>query len=425
MVLRMAPGGVSTALETELHVNETQWGRILAMSTVGAVLGKFIGGWAADRLGGCATFAVGLLGASLGIAAFGLSSTVILFQTTFFLALMAKSFGWPGMTCMVGQSFVPSEYGRVWGILSTSSRAGSILGTLGLGALISVFSWRSVLLTAGGIGAAVALLFWKTAGRAEARLAGLRGRRGAADAASVADASEGLTRTVSDDAVASSHPLAGTTLPAALLRFAISGQFWLITISLTAMTIMWDFLLVLPRLLKDTLDMTDSGASMTASAFPWGSLVAVLAGGFLFDALDRRTTAWVMGALLLSATGCIVLFRALQQIPLTESQQVPVTVGILFIYGACIAPCYYIPMSVFSIRFGGPHVGFLVALLDAIAFGINAVFQWFGGAVAERSWSEYLFLLSSVALVSSVTMFFFLLGEAREEQAAAAAQMST
>lgn len=403
MVLRGAPAAVSTVIQTETGLTESDWGKILAMSTVGAVVGKFVGGFAADRCGGRVTFAAGLAGCSLGIAGFGLSGSLLWFQITFALALLAKSSGWPGMTRIVGASFLPAEYGRVWGVLSTSSRVGTILSTLGLGALIAIFSWRGVLMSVAAIGVVVAIGFFLLARVASQRLSA-PGKHSSGP--------------IQDPSVPADHPLMGLPLSAAVLRFFMSRQFWLITISLTGMTIMWDFLYVLPLFLKKTLQMSDAGATMAASAYPWGSLVSVLAGGFLFDAISRRRMAWLMAGLLLIATACVFAFWQMQNTPPADNLRVPAAVGLLFIYGIAIAPCYYIPMSVFSIRFGGPHAGFLVSLLDAIAFFINAGFQWVGGELAEKSWSNYLMLLGTVSLTAAVTMLLFMLGEAREEESA-------
>jgi len=403
MVLRSAPGAVVTAIRTDTGVTVEEWSRVLAVSTAGAVIGKFIGGILADTIGGGKTFTIGLLGCSLGIMAFGLSSTLAFFYTTFFMALMAKSFGWPAMTCVVGASFDSGEYGRVWGFLSTSSRFGALLATFGFGALIAVVSWQEVLLVAGGVGIGVAVLFGIVYAFARTRLAASRSSR-------QADITQSAVLIEAEDP---SHPLFGTSLPQAVRRFALSPQFWLITISLTGMTIMWDFLQILSLFIQDTLRLSDSKAQMVAAAFPWGSLISVFASGFLFDSVSPRRMAWIMGGLLLLATGCVGTFYVMQFRSPPEGTAVGISVAILFLYGVAIAPCYYIPMSVFSIRFGGPHAGFLVALLDAIAFGFNAVFQWFGGKVADASWSNFLILLGTIAFIAAATMFAFMLGEAR------------
>ena len=402
MVLRSAPGAVVTAIRTDIGLTKGEWGQVLAISTAGAVVGKIIGGFLADKIGGRATFAIGLIGCSWGITAFGTSVSLGVLQVTFFLALLAKSFGWPAMTRIVGATIAPSEWGRAWGILSTSSRVGAILASVGLGALIAVAPWRTVLAVVGGTGVLVAGLFAVIQKHAAAKLAGSRQQN--------ADSPNAHAELAVDPL----HPLYEKTVGQALWRFACSRQFWLITVSLTGMTILWDFLQILPLFLQDTLNMSDSGASVAASAFPWGSLLSVLAGGFLFDAMSGRRMAWAMGGLLFVATCCVGAFYAMQYYAPPTGTDVSLSVVILFIYGVCIAPCYYIPMSIFSIRFGGMHAGFLVALLDAIAFGGNAGFQLIGGELADRGWDQYLLLLGSVAFVSAVTMFAFMLGEARE-----------
>ena len=120
-----------------------------------------------------------------------------------------------------------------------------------------------------------------------------------------------------------------------------------------------------------------------------------------------------MGGLLLIATGCIGTFWLLQFISTSNQVAVGISLVLLFVFGFCIAPCYYIPMSVFSIQFGGPHAGFLVALLDAIAFLVDAVFYWFAGELAEQSWSQFLLVFGGITMVSAGLTFAFMLGEAR------------
>jgi MFS family permease len=166
--------------------------------------------------------------------------------------------------------------------------------------------------------------------------------------------------------------------------------------------------------LQDTLGLDTAQASRAASAFPLGSLISVLIGGFVFDRLDRKMMAWVMAGLLLTATGCLIVFATLPQWNLTGSPAMLVSLILLFVFGLCLSPCYYIPASVFSIDFGGPHSGFLVAILDAMGFAATAAFYYFGGGIAEnQGWSTFLFVLAAVCLWSLFTTFFFMQREAR------------
>lgn len=405
MVLRMVPtvAGVSIREDPVLGIDTGEWGRILAMGTVGAVVGKFVGGFAADAIGGKWTFTIGLVVSLIGVAIFAASSTVWMFQASLFVALMAKSAGWPSMTKIIVNWFRPGEYGRVWGVLATSSRVGTLTATFCLGGLLAFISWQTMLLTAAAAGVIVAIYF----------AFGLQDRPVSRE--TECGAEESRVGPTSQDA--HPHPLDDARLDQALLCFCCSGQFWLITLSLMCLTIMWDFLLMVPLYLQDTLQLSAANASMASSAFPFGSLISVLVGGYVFDKLNRRGTAWVMGLMLAMASSCILVFLLMPQFALSTKAMTWLSLFLLFNFGLCVSPCYYIPMSVFSIEFGGPRSGFLIALLDAIAFGATAAFYYFAGELAERSWSLFLGAMLAIAVCSMLATFLFMLGESKRQSA--------
>jgi len=401
MVLRMIPSVAGTAIveDGSLRIDLEVWGKILAIGNVGAVLGKLICGYAADRFGGKLTFTVGLLMASIFVGIFGFVSDVWLFQAAFFVALMAKSAGWPSMARIIRNWFRPDQYGRVWGILSTSSRVGTMAAMFGLGSLLAWMSWRGMLWIAAGLGIVAAIAF--------ALL--LKERPKTSIAASHENGHETGTPQ------SKPHPFDGTTFFEFIPRLAGSVQFWLIAASLMGLGILWDFLLMVPLFLQSTLHLSDADASRAASAFPFGSLISVLIGGYVFDKLNRRTTAWVMGFLLTIATGCLLTFLTMPELGLSSISLLCLSLGLLFVFGLCVSPCYYIPMSVFSIEFGGPHSGFLIALLDALSFVATAIFYYRGGGIAKQSWSLFLTVLVAISIWSAVMTFLFMLGEARRQ----------
>ncbi|MBD3672635.1 MAG: MFS transporter [Planctomycetaceae bacterium] len=399
MVLRMIPAVVGGAMRQDpsLQIDLEQLGQIFALGTCGAIVGKFIGGFAADKLGGKLTFAVGLAACSVFVGLFATSNSLLMFQLAFFFALMAKSLGWPSMTKIIGHWFRPNEYGRVWGIISTSSRVGTLIATFGFGALLALMPWRSMLFLCSGVGLLIAVVFALILKEKPAE----------------SESPDNTKETESPDSDMLHHPLRGTTIWQALPRFAASLQFWLITGSLMALTILWDFLLLVPSFLQDRLSLPVEQASMASSAFPFGSLFSVLVGGFVFDKLNRHTTAWLMGGLLLIASGCVGVFLMMPHLDMTPQALTNLSLVLLFLFGLCISPCYYIPMSVFSIEFGGPHSGILVSLLDALAFGACALFYYFAGGLAEASWDRFLVVLLAVSLSSVITTFCFMKREAR------------
>ncbi len=391
MVLRTIPSVAGPAMieDPALDLEKADLIRIFAMGTLGGLIGKFVGGYAADKLGGKLTFTVGLLMSAAFIAIFSASSVVWLFQVTFFFALMAKSVGWPAMAKIIGNWFPRDEYGRVWGVLSTSSRVGTIAAMFGLGALLAFMPWRVILVIPAAAGVLTVVCFaFVLKERPKVQTV--------------------VTSDDPDDSKTPPHALDNTTLPEALAQFARSRQFWLITCSMMGLTILWDFLLLVPIFLKDILSLSADRAPMMAAAFPFGSLISVLAGGYVFDKLSRNLTAWIMGGLLTLASGCIATFLSMPHFGMTPESLMYLSLVLLFLFGLCVSPCYYIPMSVFSMEFGGPHSGFLIALLDAIAFGASFIFYI---AIAEAGWNLFLSLLLAVSVWSLVTMFLFMRGE--------------
>lgn len=399
MVLRTVPTTVATALQSDptTGVDVEIWGRIVAAGTCGGIAGKFVGGFLADRLGGKVTFTLGLLLTSLSVAAFAAGSNPWYFAALFFFALMAKSAGWPSMAKIIVRWFRSNEYGSVWGIISTSSRVGTITSSVALGALLASTSWRVVLWVASGIGVACTICF----------------------AFALVEAPHEDEQ--ADDKVKPRpirpHALDGTSLPRAVLAFFKSRQFWLITASLMGLTVLWDFLAFLPNFLKESFGFDDARAAMAPSAFPFGSLISVLCGGFVFDKLTRGRMAIVMGVLLSVAVACLVAFHQMSTAGLEPDDALPYCIGLLFVFGVCVSPCYYIPMSVFSIEFGGPHSGFLISLLDVFGFAASAIFAFFGGSIAKHyGWGTFMSVLIGISIWSLAATVLFMTGEARQRR---------
>ena len=142
MILRMIPtvAGSSIVADSAFGIDLESWGVIVASGTVGGMTGKFLFGWSADKFCGKRTFTVGLLIASIFVSLFAMSSTKLMFQISFFLTYMAQAAGWPSMIKIIVNWIPPKKYGRVWGILSTSSRVGTLTATFVLGSLLAFMS---------------------------------------------------------------------------------------------------------------------------------------------------------------------------------------------------------------------------------------------------------------------------------------------
>jgi sugar phosphate permease len=399
MVLRMIPSVVGTAIrdETHLGIGLAEWSQVLAAGTVGALVGKFVCGWSADRFGGRVTLTAALLVASSGVALFATAHHLDAFQAALFVTLMAQAAGWPSMTKIIGHWFTPRQYGRVWGVLSTSSRVGALFATLLLGSLLTSVPWRSLLwLTAAG-GVVVALAH------------GWLLRETPAQPVVEPDGVPDSQRSSQPSGPFDQLPLA-TALP----RMLVNPRFWWIAGSLMGLAILWDFLLLAPLFLQDQLQLTAPQASRVASAFPLGSLMSVLAGGYVFDRLGNRRMAGVTAVLLAVATGCLLLLSHLSPVAIVGCPSWIVASLLFLALGLCLSPCYYIPASVFSMQFGGRHSGFLVSLLDALGFATTAGFYYFAGrGIETHGWGVFLAALAGIGIWSLVTTSGFLWNEGR------------
>ena len=213
------------------------------------------------------------------------------------------------------------------------------------------------------------------------------------------------------------HPLDNATLVEALLSFIRSPRVWLICASIMCLTVLMEFQSFIPIYLKETFGLTSGIAAITSSAFPVGCLISVLAGGFVFDGLTKKKRIFVLGGLMGLAVCCVSVLLAIPQLGMTNSFSLWTALSAIMFFGLAIAPCYYIPMSVFSVDFGGKHCGVLVGIIDAIGYLAAMVFDFLGGAVADKvdGWHHFLNILLHVSLVGTVTLISFLLLEYRSQ----------
>ena len=376
-----------------LGLNKTAWGAIIGWGTAGTLIGKLANGILADRLGGRRVFMLALAFCMLATGLFSSMPGLLYFSLAYFLALFAKSAGWPSMANLIRVWYPQHWRGRIWGILSSSSRFSSLVTTLVLGSLLLAVSWRWVITTSAVITCGVLLLLFLVLKQSPADV--------------------GLETVASSDGDNQKrpHPLDDATLAEALRRFVRSPRVWLICMSIMSLAILMEFQSFIPIYLKETFGLTAGIAAITSSAFPIGCLVSVLAGGFIFDRLSKKKRIFLLGGMMVCAVLCVGVLLALPQWGLTGDFGLWTALFAIMIYGLAIAPCYYIPMSVFSVDFGGAHCGVLVGIIDAVGYLAAMSFDFLGGSVADQvdGWHQFLNILLGVSLCGSVTLPLFLL----------------
>ena len=381
-----------------LGLTKTAWGAILGWGTAGTVAGKLINGVLADRFGGRRVFIFSLSLCMLATTVFGTMSGVLFFSIAYFVALFGKSAGWPAMANLIRIWYPQNWRGRIWGIISSSSRFSSVVTTLGLGSLFLVMSWQGVIATAVAIAGVVLLAIIFILKQSPKDV--------------------GLEATAEEKEVEKKpHPLDDFTLSQALLYFAKSPRVWLICLSITCLTVLFEFQGFIPIYLKETFGLTAGIAVMTASAFPIGSLISALLGGFVFDVISKRTRIFVLGGMMVFSTLCLAALLLIPSLGLTHTLALWTTLAAIMLFGVAISPCYYIPMSVFAVDFGGVRCGVLVGIIDAVGYSFAMAFDFIGGAVADQAdgWGQFLTILLAVSAIGAVALSLFLILEHRAD----------
>jgi len=170
-----------------------------------------------------------------------------------------------------------------------------------------------------------------------------------------------------------------------------------------------DFLIFLPLYLSSFEGVSSAQAASWASAFPIGCLLALFAGGFIYDGVSRKGRVGLLGGLLGATTVCVAALWCLKGLPMIpDSFKFPLAIVILFFYGFTLAPTYYLPPSVFSNEFGGKHCGLLVGLIDGAAFSASMLYLFAGGRVVV-TWGgqSVIELFLVIAVVATLITIWF------------------
>ena len=393
--------------DDSLGLTKTHIGDFAAYGTLGALVGKLIWGPLADKIGGSVTFLIGIFLSALLVIAFGLSPNVMAFTGFSFLLYCTKSSGWPGMTKLVGEWYHPQHYGRAWRILSTSSRLSVVLATLFFGWLLSLMHWRTVAFIAAAFAIVIFIYCYFY----------------------LKDKPENpnfFKENISHDetpeqAIASkqaldnkyNHPLKDTGTAGGLVAFAKSPRVWLVVIMLMMLTCMMAFLDFVSVYLMETYHLTPSQAAMASTVFPVGSLVGLLASIVFYDRFSKGGIRTVLTIALLLSLFSVLTLKYLPLFNLSKELNYLVALGAIFIFAFSISPAYYLPMSIFSIEYGGRHSATLVCLIDAFGFAASATFAFIGGRLADSAggWSSFMNMLILISFVGIISVWAFMHSE--------------
>ena len=392
--------------DLSLGLDEARYGDIAAWGTAGMITGKLLTGVIADWLGGRRVFLVALFITALLAFSFGWGTSATIFASLNFIMLFAVAASWPSMAGIIRLWYPPTKYGRVWGMISTSSRLSASISMVFLGALLTLFSWQNIFRIAGIITLCVAALiaFYL---KARPEDAGLPSQNDEAEPGTDPEAS--YDEREANPEAGTLHFLDDKNPAEALWEFASSGRFWLICLSVMCTTVLMEFILFLPLYLSSFEGVSSAQASTGSAAFPIGCVLALIAAGFIYDGVSRRGRIGLLGGMLGGTCVCIAALWGLNALPIVPgAARFPLAIAILFLYGLTLAPAYYLPVSIFSNEFGGRHCGFLVGLVDMAGYCASMVYLIAGGRmVVSWGWQSMIQMFLVIAVVATLVTIWF------------------
>jgi len=146
---------LSPVIITQLHLNHTEYSRIVSAFQVSYALMWLIGGVVIDLIGIRLGLALAMVWWSLASMSTALANSVITFAICRFLLGAGEGFNWPGASKTVAEWFPARERGLAVAIFDSGSSVGAILAPPLIAWLASAFGWRFAFLTAGTLG-----FFW-------------------------------------------------------------------------------------------------------------------------------------------------------------------------------------------------------------------------------------------------------------------------
>jgi OPA family sugar phosphate sensor protein UhpC-like MFS transporter len=402
--------GPAMLADEALGLTKTNLGDIVGSGAMGALVGKLVWGPLCDKIGGRLTFMIGITLTALLTGIYGYSPNVAAFAAVFFLLSSVKSSGWAGLTKLVGNWYHPQQYGRIWAILSTSSRASVFSGTLFFGWLLGVMHWRYVAVCAALIALVVfaAIYFLMQERPADPKF--IEG--GGADASRSEEFQEESRRALEN---LRNHPLKETTLLQGLIAFAKSHRVWLVVIMSMMLTCLMAFLDFVGIYLMEVYELSPSNAALASSVFPLGSLCGLIASVALYGRFSKKALRSVLTLSLAVAAACILTLKFSIHLDLSEAANFRLALCSIFLFGFAISPSYYLPISIFSIEFGGPHSATLVCFFDAVGLGASATFGFVGGRLADSAggWNSFMNLIVILVMIAMISMFAFMHAESK------------
>jgi MFS family permease len=298
----------------------------------------------------------------------------------------AAAIMWPCLISIAGEAFKDNRFSKAVGILSTSSRAGAILGNLVWGPLSGQLNWAT-LLHAASLFLLVSIFALKYL------IIPLPASPNDLEMALHADSA-----CKSDDKVPFST---------AVKTFAKNPRLWMVYFTQMMMTLLLELQALLPVYLRQGADMSPAAAGAMAAVFPLGAAVATVLGGAIFDRFTGMSRAVVFASEHVLALLGLGMLAAAPATP-TSFALVLIMIG--------SAPTFYLISAEYINRYAGPdYSGTLMSWLDVPGQFANILFMGaYPGLVDSGGWSLVFRTLQATTLSGSAVCLAYLVWDAAD-----------
>lgn len=331
-----------------LALSDTATGSLLGLGSTAYLVGKFTAGPVADALGGAPTTSLSLALSAASLVFLSTSRSLRSLSLGWMVARYAQAAAWPGVMMMTQHAFVGNGLGTAVGLISTSSRAGAILGNILLGAMLGVGrSWRFVLRAAATWSVIISVLV---------RVGDRHCRQ--LQSSPAVDAGSSLAPGPEQAAAKPTR----TPFLKFLSVLARSPRIWLIYGSNVFATPVFQFASLLPIYLVQDLGLSQAAASQAAAIFPMASALSILGSTTIWGKLSEPARLVYCATTMAAAVAGMGLIGRVRSTG-------PLLVSALVLVMAGTSPTFYLASGEYLATVGGTRAGTLTAWLDLPGYG--------------------------------------------------------
>jgi MFS transporter, OPA family, sugar phosphate sensor protein UhpC len=391
------------SIHDQLGVSESMLGAIDTVYLAAYAGGQFVNGFLGDRIGARRLVGFGMLLSSGLCAAFGSTSSAVLFLVLFGLNGYAQSTGWPGTTRAMAEWTTTANRGTVMAFWATCYQVGGIAASWLAGWLLGTYGWRSAFFGPAVVLAAVGLLVLSLLRAGPGEREAPEGEEGRPPTCQAAHEEQEADAPHSQDDFSEASRI--ELRRRAQRRVLRSRVLWCYGASYFFIKfIRYTLLFWLPYYLSKQLGYAEDHAAYVSTAFEAGGIAGVITVGILSD----RLRAYPRSAV--AAVALVGLSIALLAYSLLSTWGVVANVVCLALVGAALFGPDSLICGAAAQDAGGPHaaamatgfvngLGSLGAILEGVLVPIIATELGWGSLIPAL---VGLGLLAAVALLPTV-----------------------